>query len=148
VEEELALALPIFEGLNEAERNALRSKNGPDLFAKLVTFSVRMAAKALQTKHESFLTAGLIALAVDEDQLDCPDLYRALAALFDAGNRISARAEDILRRVSRCATPGRADDMINGFVSGPIYMRLLHSMGIELVDMSGASFYRFRRMSE
>lgn len=141
VEESLARSLPDFIALSETDRAAVRAQVGSDLAAKLGAFGLRMASIGLQERKASYLRSGVIAFALDRDVLDPRDVYVILATLSDAAMRISSPLDDTIKQVSRCCTTQRAKIMIDGFLSGPDYMRSLTSMGVELQCFGSEEVY-------
>ncbi len=141
VEEALARSLLGFIALSEADRAAVRTRVSADLAAKLAAFSLRMASIGLQERKHLYLHSGVIAVALDSDLLDPRDVYVVLAALSDAAVRISSPLDDTIKQVSRYCTAQRAKIMVDGFLSGPDYMRSIRSMGIELQRFGSKEVY-------
>src|SRR5688572_30627389 len=88
-ESELACCLPSVDSLTQRDWSDVRTRVDLDLAAKLVAFSMRMAATAVSTGDEGFLKAGVLALVLDNDELDPRDVYTVLAILHDASTRLS-----------------------------------------------------------
>ena len=127
--ESLATANPIAED----DLNAIRDRIDLDLGAKLIAFSLRMASAAVKQESHDFITAGAAALTLDNDEIDDRDIYVVMAVLHDAGSRLDLAMEDVFRLAATHAT-SRRQAVLNGFNSGPDYMKSLSSMGVQIQD--------------
>ncbi len=107
VERGLAVSLATYPDLDEPTRAAVRATVDSRLAAKLNAFALRMASGALRDVDDSYLLPGAVAMALDADVADARDVYLALAVLSDAAARLSSKFDDVIRRVSHCATPLR-----------------------------------------
>lgn len=145
VEAELAVCMPLFAQLADDAWQQARTLIDLDLAAKLAAFSMRMAAAAVDSGDCSLLKSGIIAIALDKDVLDPRDVYTMLTILHDAATRLSAPFEEMCRCVAPFATTQRAQIILDGFLSGPEYMRSLRSMGVEFVQTDNTAFYRMQR---
>jgi hypothetical protein len=84
-EEDFADALSTFPALSDAERHHV-GKAITDMFwaGGLATFAVRFASFAIQRHEPACLRPAVIALLIDDDELDPRDLLRTLAVLNEA----------------------------------------------------------------
>jgi len=132
VEIQLAESLSDKEVTTPETVHAVRACIDYDLGARLIAFSLRMASAALQFGSAELVTAGTVALALDDDQVDERDVWLCLAVLHDAGSRLQQDMNSILQHAASLATPRRRLAILNAFGEGPEYMRSLSSMGVEL----------------
>jgi hypothetical protein len=141
-ESQLAQSVEAFAFLAEADRDAIRSRVTEDMEYALLTFAMRMASETVNLGVTDLTSAAAMAFALANAAADPRDIYVTLAIVHDAGLRKGAPVGDLLRGAARVAASRMSYFIVDGFLTGPAYMKSIDSMGVRLVAVGGRLTYR------
>ncbi|HEY7297139.1 MAG TPA: hypothetical protein VH684_04305 [Xanthobacteraceae bacterium] len=127
-DEDIANLIRSWTALTESERKESAAHLSDKQSSTFLSFSERMASRAVRERNSEYLLLGLLALGIEGGKVDRRDNLLLMPLHYDASRRIGANPNEIFENVARLI-PGTGGQNIRAFLSRSERDKSLDVMG-------------------
>lgn len=132
-----------FTGLSGIDRKQVHAAVSDSYDAYyLADFSIRETSFALQTRDTGTLRLACLGLSIDEDAIDPRAVFGALSAIREAASRLEIDPYSVIICQLLGIMSQQRRRLVEDFFFHPDSVKSLDKLGYELVEVTGASWFR------